>query len=63
MITLVSVDAYHAIRVRNYEADLSDVRVRLDDVLDPVGINRIEGTVVDVDLLERRLTIEIATGL
>ena len=63
MITLVSVDAYHAIRVRNYEADLSDVRVRLDDVLDPVGINRIEGTVVDIDLLERRLTIEIATGL
>jgi NADH dehydrogenase len=47
--------------VRNYEADLADARVLLDDVLDPVGIKRIEGTVVDIKPFERRLTVEVAT--
>jgi len=31
-ITLVNRDAYHCIRVRNYEADLSQVRIPLDEV-------------------------------
>ncbi len=62
-ITLISADPYHAIRVRNYEADLGDARVLLDDVLAPVGIKRIEGTVVDIKQLERRLTVEVATGV
>ncbi len=60
-ITLINTDPYHAIRVRNYEADLADARVLLDDVLDPVGIKRIEGTVVDIKPFERRLTVEVAT--
>ena len=60
-ITLINADPYHAIRVRNYEADLDDARVPLDDVLDPVGIKRIEGTIVDIKPLERRLTIRMAT--
>src|SRR5215468_6607845 len=37
-VTVVNRDGYHGIRVRNYEADLSEVRVPLDDVLGPVGI-------------------------
>ena len=36
-LTLVNRDAFHSIRVRNYEADLSSVRVPLDDVLGPIG--------------------------
>jgi NADH dehydrogenase len=32
-VTVVNRDAWHAIRVRNYESDLSDVRVPLDEVL------------------------------
>ena len=40
-ITLVNRDAFHAIRVRNYEADLSNVRVALDAVLDPVGVRHV----------------------
>jgi NADH:ubiquinone reductase (H+-translocating) len=39
-ITLVNADPYHCIRVRNYEADLSPVRVPLDDVLGPVRVQR-----------------------
>jgi NADH dehydrogenase FAD-containing subunit len=31
-VTLVNRDAFHSIHVRNYEADLTSVRVPLDDV-------------------------------
>ena len=37
-MTLVNRDAFHSIRVRNYEPDLTSVRVPLDDVLGPVGV-------------------------
>jgi len=43
-ITLVNRDDFHAIRVRNYEADLSNVRVALDAVLDPIGVAIFVGT-------------------
>lgn len=52
-ITLVNADPYHCIRVRNYEADLSPVRVPLDDVLGPVGVQRVEGQVIGIDLISR----------
>jgi len=48
-VTLVNRDAYHAIRVRNYETDLSDVRVPLADVLDPIGVERVVGDVTGID--------------
>ena len=37
-VTVINRDAWHAIRVRNYEADLADLRVPLDDVLGPIGV-------------------------
>ena len=37
-VTMVNRDPWHAIRVRNYETDLRDVRVPLDDVLGPIGV-------------------------
>ena len=40
-VTLVNRDGYHGIRVRNYEADLSGVRVPLDEVLGPVGVRHL----------------------
>jgi NADH dehydrogenase len=61
-ITLVNRDGYHCIRVRNYEADLSAVRVPLDDVLGPVGVRRVEGEVAGIDLAERTVTVTIANG-
>ena len=61
-ITLVNRDGYHCIRVRNYEADLSAVRVPLDDVLGPVGVRRVEGEVAGIDLAEQTVTVTSANG-
>lgn len=60
--TLVNRDAYHSIRVRNYEADLSAVRVPLADVLEPIGVQQVIGNVVDIDLTQRSVDVESATG-
>ncbi len=61
-ITLVNRDAYHNIRVRDYEADLSQVRIPLDDVLQPIGVKRIEGQVVDIDHQQQSVTIDTCDG-
>lgn len=62
-IRLVNADAYHCIRVRNYEADLSLVRVPLDDVLGPVGVQRVEGRVTGIDLPHQQVQVAGAGGL
>ena len=54
-VTLVNRDAWHCIRVRNYESDLSAIRVRIDDVLAPVGVKRVEADVIDVDVDSHRV--------
>lgn len=56
-VTLVNRDGYHGIRVRNYEPDLSAVRVRLDDVLGPVGVRRVEGEVTDIDVAAQTVAV------
>ena len=48
-VTVVNRDPWHAIRVRNYETDLSDVRVPLDDVLGPIGVEFALGEVTGID--------------
>src|SRR6266851_4423963 len=58
-VTVVNRDAWHAIRVRNYEADLSRVRVALDDVLEPIGVERITGDVAGIDLANRKVACAI----
>jgi len=52
-IVLLSDTPWHSIRVRNYEADLSDTRVALDDVLGPVGVRRLQGRVTGIDVENR----------
>ncbi len=59
-VSLVNRDAYHAIRVRNYETDLSDVRVPLADVLEPIGVELVLGDVAGVDADGRR--VQLADG-
>ena len=54
-VTLVDRYAAHNIRVRNYESDLSDVCVPFDDVLAPIGIERIEATVESIDCNARQV--------
>jgi NADH dehydrogenase len=54
-VTVVNRDAWHAIRVRNYEPDLTQVRVALDDVLEPIGVERMAGEVADIDFEHRQV--------
>jgi NADH dehydrogenase len=61
-ITLVNRDAFHSIRVRNYEADLTPTRVPLDDVLGPIGVRRVEGDVAGIDLAAQSVRVQTATG-
>jgi NADH dehydrogenase len=61
-VTLVNRDAFHNIRVRNYESDLTSIRVPLDDVLTPVGIRRVEGDVSDIDLTAQTVRVQTAAG-
>jgi NADH:ubiquinone reductase (H+-translocating) len=58
-VTLVNRTAYHNIRVRNYEADLSDVCVALDEVLAPVGVDRVFGDVVGLDASSRTVGVRM----
>ena len=57
-IVLIDRTAWHSIRVRNYEADLSGTRVALDSVLEPVGVRRLEAEVTGVDVARRIVTCE-----
>ena len=61
-VTLVNRDAFHSIRVRNYEADLTEIRVALDDVLGPVGVRRVEGAVASIDLPGQTVAVTGASG-
>src|ERR671922_872705 len=61
-VTLVNRDAFHNIRVRNYETDLTEIRVPLDDVLGPVGVRRVEGEVASIDLPEQTVVVTGASG-
>jgi NADH:ubiquinone reductase (H+-translocating) len=56
-VTLVNRDAFHSIRVRNYEADLTSVRVPLDEILEPIGVRRVEGDVVEIRSTEREVNV------
>jgi NADH dehydrogenase len=56
-VTLVNRDAWHGIRVRNYEADLDAIRVPLASVLDPIGVRVVEGEVAEIDLAQRSCTV------
>ena len=61
-VTLVNRDGFHNIRVRDYEADLTPVRVPLDDVLAPVGVQRVEGEVTGIDLAGQTAAVTTASG-
>lgn len=57
-VVLVDRTDWHAIRVRNYETDLADVRVRFDEILRPIGVRRVRGEVKDIDIDQRRIAVE-----
>lgn len=60
-VTVVNATPWHSIRVRNYEADLSDARVPLADILDPIGVRLVVAEVVGLSVADRTVTY-IADG-
>ncbi|MGY3492009.1 NAD(P)/FAD-dependent oxidoreductase [Bradyrhizobium sp. USDA 4502] len=61
-ILVVDRNAYHNIRVRNYEVDLGDVALPLKDVLDPVGVGHMVAEVAAIDPATRAVTIKTSAG-
>lgn len=61
-IVVVNKDQWHNIRVRNYEADLSAVRVNLHDVLDPIGVKLIEAEVLGFNFEQQSVQLRTANG-
>ncbi len=61
-VTMINRDRWHGIRVRNYEPDLSDVRVALGDVLGPVGIPLVIGDVDGIDVQNRTVNVTTDNG-
>ena len=61
-ILVVDRNPYHNIRVRNYEADLSNVVIPLDEVLDPIGVNHLIAEVETLDPAKRQVGIATAHG-
>lgn len=55
-VTVVNVTPWHSIRVRNYEADLSDTRVSLADLLDPIGVRLVVAEVTGLSVARRTVS-------
>lgn len=62
-VLLVNRDAFHGIRVRNYEADLSPLRVPLEAVLGPAGVRWLVGDVSAIDLHGQSVQVQTQAGL
>ena len=62
-IVVVNRTAWHSIRVRNYEADLTETRVPLEEVLGPIGVKHTEGEVTDIDVSQRRVAFSTSGGM
>jgi NADH:quinone reductase (non-electrogenic) len=61
-VTVVNRTPYHNIRVRNYEADLSGVRVPLADVLTPVSVQLVVGEAREIDIAGQRIVLSAPGG-
>ena len=56
-VTLVAPSEDMVIRPRLYEEHPASMTVRLDDVLGPIGVRRVKGSVTDVDPVGRRVSV------
>lgn len=61
-ILLVDRNPYHNIRVRNYETDLSEVAIPLDEILDPIGVKHLKGEVRTIDVAKQQVAVATARG-
>jgi NADH dehydrogenase len=60
-VAIVDRSRWHSIRVRNYEAELDETRVPLDEMLGPIGVERIEAEVTGIDFARREVLCEGST--
>lgn len=61
-VLLINRDAFHGLRVRNYEADLAPLRVPLEAVLGPAGVHWLVGEVGPIDPAARTVTVHTDEG-
>ncbi|MFO1027595.1 MAG: FAD-dependent oxidoreductase [Acetobacteraceae bacterium] len=61
-VMVLNASPFHCIRVRNYETDLSQVRVPLADVLEPIGVRWVVGDVTGVHVTQRCVTYNSTRG-
>jgi len=61
-IHLIDRNPYHNIRVRNYEADLSEVALPLGPLLDPIGVTHGLGEVEAIDPAHRQISLVTSGG-
>ncbi|MEC7490694.1 MAG: FAD-dependent oxidoreductase [Pseudomonadota bacterium] len=59
-ITLVNRDDWHAIRVRNYETNISDARLPLGPLLEQAEVELVIGEVTEIDTDQRLVTVSSA---
>src|ERR1700761_4264271 len=57
-VVVINGTPYHSIRVRNYEQNLDETRVPLADVLEPIGVRLVEGTVSGIDVANGGITLQ-----
>jgi NADH dehydrogenase len=56
-ILVVDRNAYHGIRVRNYEPDLGNVAIPLPEVLDPIGVKHLTAEVKAIDVARQQVVV------
>jgi NADH dehydrogenase len=62
-ITVVNRDKWHGVRVRYYESDLTDTRIPLDDLLDPIGVGLVVGEVENIDHAGHLVSVRALGGV
>ncbi|PSO13785.1 NAD(P)/FAD-dependent oxidoreductase [Bradyrhizobium sp. MOS003] len=61
-IRVIDRNSYHNIRVRNYEADLSEVALPLAQLLDPIGVTHGIGEAEAIDPVRRQISLVTGNG-
>jgi NADH:ubiquinone reductase (H+-translocating) len=61
-ILVVDRNAYHNIRVRNYEVDLSEAAIPLAELLDPIGVHHMVGEVQAIDPAKQQVIVATRGG-
>ena len=62
-ITVVNRDEWHGVRVRYYESDLTDMRIPLDHLLDPIGVGLVVGEVENIDHVGHVVSVTTVGGI